>query len=538
MSDASTKDQDQSDVPEEADTTAMSARKWAVRALGVGLSVLAYWLLGMAEVSEDARAVGAIAVLMAVWWMTEALPLPITSLTPIVLIPALTDIPIGEATAPFAQPIVYLFLGGFVIAIAMQKWNLHRRVALYTLKAVGTAPRRIVLGMMIATAGLSMWVNNVATTLMMLPIAISILALVAERVMTQREGATEESIAKDMERVESGTPISEVVDDKNVRRFGVALFLAVGWSASIGGLGTLFGSVPNAFIAAYLADHFDVTLRFFDWLLLGLPVVVIFIATSWLLITYVLFRFDLAEIPGGDEMIQSEIDELGPLSQGEKTTMVVFASAAFLWVVPSLLANIGAVEAAIPWIGDLEDAAIAITAAISLFLLPAGNGRAVLEWKDAEKGLPWGVLLLFGGGLALAAAIADTGLDQWFGSNLEVLGTLNVILLVGGITLIINMLTEVTSNTATTAAFIPILAGVAMTIQVDPMLLMVPAALAASCAFMLPVGTPPNAIVFSTGAVKIQEMVKGGLALNVVAVVLITVATVTLGQWALGIEMP
>ena len=513
-------------------------RSWVFRLLGLVMAAVVYLALGGTELSEDARRVAAIGALMATWWMTEAVPLPVTSLTPIVLLPAFTETKIGEATAPFAQPIVYLFLGGFLIAVAMQKWDLHRRIALHTLRAVGTHPRRIVLGMMIATAGLSMWVNNVATTLMMLPIAISILALVAERALSARADVSEEDVADDMARIEDGDAISDVLDDRNVRLFGVALFLAVGWSASIGGLGTLFGSVPNAFIAAYLSDQFDRSIGFFDWMLLGLPLVIAFIALSWLLITLVLFRFDLDEIPGGEEMIQSEIDDLGPMTQGEKLVALVFLSAAFLWVVPSLLSNVDAVASVVPWIGNLEDAAIAIGAAIILFLLPGDKKRPLLEWSDAEKGLPWGVLLLFGGGLTLAGAVARTGLDEWFGSNLEGLGRLPLLLLVAGVAFIILMLTEITSNTATTAAFIPILAAVSVAIGVDPMLLMVPAALAATCAFMLPVGTPPNAIVFATGAVKIQEMARGGLVLNVTGVVLITIATLLIGPWALGIALP
>ncbi len=510
---------------------------WAKRALGIVLGLLAWWILAGTDLSGDARVVAGIAVLMATWWMTEAVPLPVTSMLPLILIPALTSISLGESSAPYAQPIVFLFLGGFLIAVAMQKWNLHRRFALHTLRRVGTSPRRIILGMMVATAFLSMWVNNVATTLMMLPIAISVLGLVAERALTEKEGVDEEHVREAMEEIEEGGSISDVLDDRNVRLFGVALFLAVGWSASIGGLGTLFGSVPNAFIAAYLSSEFDRNIGFFQWMLLGFPLVIAFIAIAWLMITRLLFRFRLDSIPGGDEMVRSEIDELGPMGRGERMVLVVFASAAFLWVVPSLLINISAVEEAAPWLGDLQDPAIAMTAAVSLFLLPGDKGHPVLEWDDAEKGLPWGVLLLFGGGLSLAAAIASTGLDEWFGQNLESLGALPVIVLVAGIAFIILMLTEVTSNTATTAAFIPILAGVAVAIDVDPMLLMVPAALAATCAFMLPVGTPPNAIVFSTGAVKIGEMARGGFVLNVTGVILITIATLLIGPWALGIAL-
>ena len=490
---------------------------WLLRIAGPLAAALVWFLLGSSpELSADARWVAAIATLMAIWWMTEAIPLAGTSLLPIVLIPALTDQTVKQTTAPYASSIVFLFLGGFLIAIAMEKWNLHRRVALLTLKSVGVAPQRIVLGMMIATGFLSMWVSNTATTLMMLPIGFSILALVGSRVAGGDEKAGE--------------------IDPNIARFGTCLVLAIAWSASMGGLGTLLGSPPNAIIAGYAADELGRTIGFLEWMLLGVPTAAIFIILGWFLMTRFLYRFDITEIPGGKAMIEGEIAKLGRLTQGEKMVALVFASAAFLWVVPGLLVTIPAIGEQYGWLGELNDTAIAIAAGLAMFILPGkGRSKMVLEWKDAENGLPWGVLLLFGGGLSLAGAVAATGLDGWFGQQVSGLASLPIILIVASVVTIVLFLTEVTSNTATAATFIPILGGVAVGIGVDPMSLLIPAAFAATCAFMLPVGTPPNAIAFSSGRVTILQMARGGLVLNVVGIMLITLMVYTLGGWALGL---
>lgn len=504
---------------------------WMLRATGLAAALLVYGLLGASELPRDARVVAAVATLMAIWWMTEAVPLSATSLLPIVLFPLLTQRTVPEATAPYANPIVFLFLGGFLLAIAMQKVNLHRRIALLTLNAVGTHPRRIVLGMMVSTAFLSMWVSNTATTLMMLPIALSVLALVAEN--SDRAKGVRVDVRSGLA---SGHKVSDLIHDPEVRAFGVGLVLAIAWSASIGGLGTLLGSPPNAIVAGYIGKELGKQVGFAQWMMLGVPIVVVFIALAWLLITRVLFRFELDEVPGGQRMIQDELARLGPMSRGEKSVRLVFLLAAFCWIVPSLLSGIGGLAETLPWLRLFNDTIVALAAGLLLFLLPGNEPRqAVLEWKDAEEGLPWGVLLLFGGGLSLAASVASNGLDNWFGQQVMGLGVLPIVALIAAVTLIVLFLTEITSNTATAATFIPILGGVAIGIGADPMTLLIPAALAATCAFMLPVGTPPNAIVFGTGAVSIGQMARGGLLLNVVGVVLITMFTVLIGPWALGL---
>jgi len=528
--------QAQQGTPAQEGAPARSAGKtWLFRGLGVALAILVWALLGGADISADARLVAAVAVLMAVWWMTESIPLSVTSLLPIVLLPVLTALEIEEVTAPYANPIVFLFLGGFLIAIAMQKWNLHRRIALLTLQRVGTHPRRIILGMMIATAFLSMWVSNTATTLMMLPIGLSVLTLVVENSRNTGTQAETQSMSED---IRSGKAISDVIENREVRIFGVALVLSIAWAATIGGLGTLLGSPPNAIVAGYISEELGRTVGFAQWMMLGVPIVIVFIGLSWLLITRVMFRFQLEEIPGGKKLIDQEISALGPMSQGEKIVLGVFSLAAFCWIVPGLVSGIGDLATQLPWLELFDDTVIAIGAGVLLFLIPGDKqGNMTLQWKDAEEGLPWGVLLLFGGGLSLAAAVASTGLDAWFGEQVSGLGALPIVLLLAVVVAIVLLLTEITSNTATAATFIPILGGVAVGIGVDPMTLLIPAALAATCAFMLPVGTPPNAIVYATGYVKISEMVRGGIVLNVVGVILITLFTVLIGPFALGLVL-
>jgi sodium-dependent dicarboxylate transporter 2/3/5 len=520
--------------PEDRDPPRSPRTVWGFRILGVVLAAAVYLGLSGADLSQDGRVVAAVATLMAVWWMSEAIPLSGTALLPIVLLPALTGLTIDDATLPYADPIVFLFLGGFLIAIAMQKWDLHRRIALLTLRRVGTHPRRIILGMMIATAFLSMWVSNTATTLMMLPIALSVLTLVIENSKATSDEPVDEDELR--QRLAGSETIRDIVDDPGVRVFGVALLLSVAWSASIGGLGTLLGSPPNAIVSGYISAELDTEVGFAQWMMLGLPIVVVFIAIAWLLITRVMFRFSLDSIPGGEELIDEQIAGLGPMGRGEKVVLAVFSSAAFFWIVPGVLFNIGPVGEALPWLDTFDDTVIAITAGVVMFLIPGDDrGTMTLEWEDAEEGLPWGVLLLFGGGLSLAGAVAATGLDEWFGAQVEGLGALPIVLLLMCVVVIVLLLTEVTSNTATAATFIPVLGGVAVGIGVDPTTLLIPAALAATCAFMLPVGTPPNAIVFGSGAVRISEMARGGVVLNVVGVLLITLFTVAIGPFALGL---
>lgn len=422
-------------------------------------------------------------LLMATWWSTEAIPIPATALLPILLIPALDLGSIRDATTPYANPIIFLFLGGFTLGLAMQRWNLHRRIALLTLRAVGDQPRRQIAGFMLATAFLSMWVSNTATSIMMLPIGLSVIAM------------------------------REQADSDGSRRYATALLLAIAYSASIGGIATLIGTPPNALLAAYLAENQGVDVGFAQWMLLGVPVSLIMLGLTW----WWLSRGDFGVSNQGDgcELVRNELEKLGSLHRAEKLVAMVFVLAAAGWICRPLLSS-----GPMPW---LSDTGIAIAAAVVLFLLPVDFGRRVfvLDWDTAEK-LPWGILLLFGGGLALAGVISSSGLAEWIAQSLSGYGTLPTLAMIALVTTIIIFLTEVTSNTATAAAFLPLLGAMAMSQGAPVLLFTVPAAIAASCAFMMPVATPPNAIVFSSGQMAIKDMIRAGFLLNLFGIVVVT----------------
>ncbi len=443
----------------------------------------------------------AIALLMAVWWMTEALPIAATSLVPLVAFPLLGVASITTAAAPYANPIVFLFMGGFLLAKGMERWHLHRRLALAIIGTIGTEPRRIVLGFMLAAALLSMGISNTATAVMMLPIAVSVVEL-ARR--------------------------DEVGTEGEDRRFALVLMLAVAYACSIGGLGTLIGTPTNALFAGFMQETYGVEISFAGWLAMGVPLVIMGLATLYFMLTWVIFPLRLPGIRGGKAFIQAQRASLGAMSRPERTVAVVFASVSLLWISRPLLSG------ALP---GLSDTGIAIAGALLLFALPAGQGRRVLDWETARD-LPWGVLLLFGGGLSLAAAIADTGLATWIGGRLALFGALPPWALVGLVVLVIVLLTELTSNTATAAAFLPVLAALAISTGTPPMLLLVPATVAASCAFMLPVATPPNAIVYGSGYVTIGEMARAGVWLNLTFLVLVTLFSVLIVPLLTGVALP
>ncbi|GHB09793.1 SLC13 family permease [Salinicola rhizosphaerae] len=424
-----------------------------------------------------------LALLLATWWATEAIPIPATSLLPIPLAPALGIADLKGTAASYANPTIFLFLGGFLLGIAMQRWNLHRRIALRILNVVGQKPKQQIAGFMLATGFISMWVSNTATAIMMLPIGMSVVSLFADT------GSDE------------------------VKRYATALLLAIAYAASIGGIATLIGTPPNAILAGYLSSEQNIELGFAQWMIIGLPVSIAMMVVAWWWLTR--GGFDLKLDQSGGDVIGQELDKLGAISPAEKRVGVVFLLAALAWVTRPLLNDWG-----IEW---LSDTSVALLAGVALFLIPSGNERyrPLLKWEDASD-LPWGILLLFGGGLALAGAISGSGLADWIANQLSVFGALPLLLLIGAIVLVIIFLTELTSNTATAAAFLPLLGALAMSLDVDPLLITVPAAIAASCAFMMPVATPPNAIVFATGHMKIQSMIRAGFFLNVVGTVLVT----------------
>ena len=451
--------------------------------LGPALLLATLLLPPPVGMSEAAWACVGLALLMATWWSTEAVPIPVTSLLPMVLIPALGLGTMSEATGSYANPIIYLFLGGFLLGIAMQRWNLHRRLALHVLKLVGHQPRRQIGGFMIATGFLSMWVSNTATTIMMLPIGMSVISLLGDS------------------------------DPDEIKRYATALLLAIAYSASIGGVATLIGTPPNALLAGYLAEDRGIDIGFAQWMMIGLPISIAMMAAAWWWLTRGGFRLEAGEDSAG--MVGNELARLGPMSTAEKRVAAVFSLAALAWVVRPVLNDIG-----LPW---LSDTAIAIAAGVLLFLVPSGrgDGERLMIWEEAQK-LPWGILLLFGGGLALAGTITRTGLANWIAEQLAIFGTFPLLAMIAVVVLVIIFLTEVTSNTATAAAFLPLLGALALSLDISPLLVTVPAAIAASCAFMMPVATPPNAIVFATGHMKIQSMIRAGFMLNLASTVVVT----------------
>ncbi len=433
--------------------------------------------------SPEGWSVVAVAALMIVWWITEALPVAATAMAPIALLPILGAGTASQASSPYGDPIIFLFLGGFVLALAMERWNLHRRVALNIVSRTGSQQHRIVGGFMIATAFISMWVSNTATAVMMLPVAVSVVGLMEGR--------------------------------QHSDRFALSMMLAIAYSASIGGVATLIGTPPNALLAGALNQSYGYDIGFARWMIVGLPVAIVMLVAAWLLLTRISIRLDTTEIEDAGALFQRELSALGRWSKAEIRVGIIFLVTAFAWIFRTLLNEI---------VPGLNDTSIAIAAALALFLVPSGDakGGALVDWATVKR-LPWDVLILFGGGLSLAAAVTRTGLDGWIGSVLggfaEPLPLIGIIVVVA---LVILILTEFTSNTATAAAFIPLLAALAISLGENPLMLTVPAALAASMAFMLPVATPPNAIVFGSGWVTIPQMARQGLWLNIAAVVVIS----------------
>ena len=471
----------------------------------VGLVLGPVWLLlaltlpAPEGLDPAAWATAATGLLMATWWISEALPIPVTALAPLVLFPLLGAGDIGETASPYANPLIFLFLGGFLIAMAMVRWGLHTRIALFIIRRVGTSPQALVAGFMIAAAFLSMWVSNTATTLMMLPVGLSVVTL------------------------------ADDVADARVRlRFGLVLLLGIAYGANIGGMGTLIGTPPNAFLAGFFESQYGYAITFAKWLLVGAPMVALGLPLTYLVLTKVVYPIDFGDILGGRDLIERATARLGPVSKGERYVAIVFATTALLWITRPLLA---------PHVPGLSDAGIAMAGGLALFLIPIDFKRGVFvhDWKTA-RGLPWGTLILIGGGLSLAEAVSRTGLSAWIGHALGAVQLLPLILILLVIVTVIVFLTELTSNIATTATFLPVLAALALGIGQNPLLFAIPAVLGASCAFMLPVATPPNAIVYGSGRVSVPQMARAGIALNVVFMVLITTLAYTLVMWVFGME--
>ena len=482
------------------------------------LAVIVYQLLpttyadidgALIELSSSARLAAAVAVLMATWWITEAISVYATALLPLALFPVLGISGMHATAASYGNEIVYLFLGGFIVALSLERWGLHRRLALNVLAAVGPQPRAIIGAFMVVSASLSMWVTNTATTIMLLPVAVSVINLL---------------------------PGDDLKDGKADSPFSVCLLLGIAYASSIGGMGTIIGTAPNVFVVSFIQENLQYKIGFVEWMLFALPLVIVFIPIAWLVLTRLVFPVGAQVLPGAAELLEKERDQLAPFSRGEVLTLCVFMITAAAWISRPLLNRIE-IAGMYPLEG-LSDPGIAVLAALVLFVTPVSLPRRefLMNWSTAVR-LPWGLLILFGGGLALAAALVDTGFSYYFGSLVTGLHTLPAWIIVLLTTAAVVFLTELTSNTATTATIVPILLAVAIGLELPPLLLILPAAFAASSAFMLPVATPPNAIVFGSNLLRVGQMSRAGIWLNLIAIVLITGASYIIILPALGINL-
>ncbi len=459
---------------------------------GPALGAAVFWITPDAATAPDGavitigfpgRITAGLACWMAAWWLTEAIPVYATALLPLAVLPVTGARALDDTAAAYAHPLIFLFLGGFLLALALERWGLHRRFAFAVLRVVGTEPRMLVGGFMLVSAVLSMWISNTATALVMLPIAMSVINLQSD-------------------------------DDPGKKNFSLCLLLGVAYAASIGGVGTIVGTPPNLFTASFMANELDLQISFAEWMLIGVPVVVLFLPLAWLLLTRFLYPLGGATLGGAGLDVHS-----GPWTRGARVTLVIFLLTALAWMFRPLLAEI-------PGLERLSDTGIAIIAALLLFAIPVNlrERTFLLDWETATR-VPWGVLILFGGGLALAGAISANGIGELLASSLGDLEDLPPILVTLLVVALIIFLTELTSNTATTTALVPIFAAVAMGLGLDPVTVIVPAAIAASCAFMLPVATPPNAIVYGSGMISTPAMARAGVWLNLIGIVLITLVT-------------
>ncbi len=486
-------------------------------ALGPVLALIAFAILPEGEpaateagsgLTPQGRATAALAVWMAVWWMTEAIPIYATALLPLLALPLFGARSMREAAAPYGHELIFLFMGGFILALGLQRWSLHRRIALVSLARVGGSPSRMVGAFMAVTAGLSMWVSNTATAIMMLPIATSIV---------DRAGGTDGAL-----------------DDEARGRLATALLLGIAYAASIGGIGTLIGTPPNLFLASYAERELGTPIGFAHWMVVGLPLVALFLPVAWYLLTRWLFPLRGLSLGAGADSAAAALEAMGRIGRGERVVGAVFVAAAAAWITRPWLIELE-IAGLHPFAG-LTDPGIAIGAALALFVIPVDWRERIfaMDWETART-LPWGVLILFGGGLSLASAISANGVADWIGQQMSGLAGAPPLVVITVIAALVIALTELTSNTATTAALVPIFASMAPGLGVPPLLLAVPAAIAASCAFMLPVATPPNAIVFGSGRITVPQMCRAGLALNLVGVVVVTVVTYGIAwRWLLA----
>ena len=424
---------------------------------------------------------------IAIWWVFEAVPIAITALLPVILFPLTGSLSLDETSSAYGHRYIFLYLGGFILALAIEKWKLHKRIALNIISFLGTDVKRIILGFMISTAFLSMWISNTATAVMMLPIAIAII----KQISNLKSSKEDESVI-----------------------FGKALMISIAFSASIGGVSTLIGTPPNLILASIIEESYGIKISFKEWMLFALPISCTLLIISWVYLTRFAFNFTHYNFDKVENEINSQLNNLGKISYEEKLVSIIFLITAISWVFKDFIQII------VPYI---DDAIIAIISAITLFLLNSGyKTEKLMKWEDAIK-LPWGILLLFGGGLAIASAFQSTGLANYIGESLNNFGSLPLVFLLLLTITMVNFLTEITSNLATTAMLLPIISSISWALDIHPFILMIGATVAASCAFMLPVATPPNAVVFGSNYLRISDMVKVGLIMNIISILLILI---------------
>jgi solute carrier family 13 (sodium-dependent dicarboxylate transporter), member 2/3/5 len=455
---------------------------------GVAIALL-FFFVNPFGVSANAAKVLAIAGLMITWWITEALPMPVVALLPLILFPLLNISKLEEAAAPYANPVIFLFMGGFMLGLAIEKWNLHRRIALNIIRLTGTSGDRIVLGFILATGLLSMWLSNTATTMMMFPIALSVIHVMKEN--NKGEG--------------------------NIANFSLTIMLAIAYASNLGGIATIIGTPPNVAYVGYIQKKYNYDVDFVNWMLICTPLAILLLMSLYWVMVKWLFPNRIKSDEGTKQLIRNEIQQLGSLSVAEKRMLVIFISTAFLWITRGIINNAQSLF-------KLDDTIIAVMCGVSLFICPSGskdeNNDSLLEWGDTSK-MAWGILLLFGGGIALANGLERAGLMQQMGQWLAQFSG-NGFLLVLVIVTVSLFLSEVMSNVAQVIVFAPVVSALADAIGMNPLLLGIPMTLAASCAGMLPMGTPPNAIVFASGHIKLRQMTKAGFVMNIISIILIT----------------
>lgn len=459
---------------------------------------------GFFGLSLEASRVVSLAAWMIIWWVTEAIPIFVTALLPMVCLPLLGIFSIAESTVSYANPIIFLFMGGFIIAIGLEKHNLHSRIALNLIKLTGTNVNGIILGFMIATAFLSMWISNTATTVMMLPIAMSVVNLLQK-------------------------PVSDhSISEQAFRKFSLGLMLSIAYSANIGGMATIIGTPPNVVLAGYIQQFYQIDLDFSKWLMIGFPISFTLLFFTYFLITRILFPSRIGIIPGSSQLMEDQLKALGKFTKEEKLVTIVFTLTAASWILRKPINQL---------IGEnlLNDTIIAMTGGILMFLMPVKFKKAefLLNWEDMKR-LPWGILILFGGGLTLAKGLQETGIIQLIGSNIAGMPNISLWVMLLLLTTVMLFMTELMSNVALTTIFIPVVIGIAIGLDINGLIFAIPVTLAASCAFMMPISTPPNAIVFSSGLIRMKDMIRAGFLLNLISILVLMLAAYSIIQLVYG----